>query len=210
MHGQSSAFYVEADVFGGSKTDYLPDWAISNISGTHNSLLLPIRVRRRGLLTYLLVVASAGLMNTHVQSIIDKLVAAGIGSREDSLVSIIPALLQRSRLPDLNDVMEELLSHAKSLGWCNKFQVERIYSRAVPSCPSRRNLLKSFHSRSLLLHIPEYIEYMDIPRSLRHAIPTQVYWSSLFSGVLAEASWHGVLDSSFHRRLCVWEASSST
>jgi len=53
-------------------------------------------------------------MNTHVQSIVDKLIVAGIGSREGSLMSIIPALLQRSRLPDLDDVMEELLSVARS------------------------------------------------------------------------------------------------
>jgi hypothetical protein len=62
-------------------------------------------------------------MNTHVQSIVDKLVAAGIGSREDSLMSIIPALLQRPRLPDLDDAMEELLSYAKSLRRGSKFQV---------------------------------------------------------------------------------------
>ena len=55
-----------------------------------------------------------GLTNTHVQSIVDKLVAAGIGSREDSLMSITSALLQRSRLPHLDEVMEELLSYAKS------------------------------------------------------------------------------------------------
>jgi hypothetical protein len=64
-----------------------------------------------------------GLTNTYVQSIVGELVAAGIGSREDSLMSIIPALLQRSRLPDLDDVMEELLSHAKPLRRGGKFQV---------------------------------------------------------------------------------------
>jgi ankyrin repeat protein len=64
-----------------------------------------------------------GLINTHIQSISDKLVAAGIGSREDALWSIIPPLLQRSKLPHLDDVMEDLLSSAKSLRRASKFQV---------------------------------------------------------------------------------------
>ena len=38
-------------------------------------------------------------------------------------MSIILALLQRSRLSDLDDVMEELLSYAKSLRRGSKFQV---------------------------------------------------------------------------------------
>lgn len=38
-------------------------------------------------------------------------------------MSIISALLHRSRLPDLDDVMEELLSYAKSLRRGSKFQV---------------------------------------------------------------------------------------
>jgi hypothetical protein len=74
-----------------------------------------------------------GLMKTHVQSIVDKLVAADIGSREDSLMSITSALPQRSRLPVLNDVMVELLSYAKSLRWGSKFQVGEDLLGAVPS-----------------------------------------------------------------------------
>ncbi|KAH7145594.1 ankyrin repeat-containing domain protein [Dactylonectria estremocensis] len=63
-----------------------------------------------------------GLMNFHVQSIADILVAAGIGSQEEALMSIVPPLLQRSKLPHLEDVMEDLLSRAKSLKQSNSFQ----------------------------------------------------------------------------------------
>jgi hypothetical protein len=38
-------------------------------------------------------------------------------------MSFIPALLQRLRLPDLDGVMEKLLSYAKSLRRGSKFQV---------------------------------------------------------------------------------------
>ncbi|KAF2798845.1 hypothetical protein K505DRAFT_371400, partial [Melanomma pulvis-pyrius CBS 109.77] len=64
-----------------------------------------------------------GLMNTHVESITDKVVAAGIATRQDALMSIIPPLLQRSKLPQLDSVMEDLLSYAKSLRRNRRFQV---------------------------------------------------------------------------------------
>jgi ankyrin repeat protein len=64
-----------------------------------------------------------GLMNTHIESIADKVVAAGIGARQDALMSIIPPLLQRAKLPQLDSVMEDLLSYAKSLRRDSKFQV---------------------------------------------------------------------------------------
>ncbi|KAH7165344.1 ankyrin repeat-containing domain protein [Dactylonectria macrodidyma] len=63
-----------------------------------------------------------GLMNFHVQSIADILVAAGVGSQEEALMSIVPPLFQRSKLPHLEDVMEDLLSRAKSLKQGNNFQ----------------------------------------------------------------------------------------
>lgn len=64
-----------------------------------------------------------GLVNTHVESIADRLVAAGIGSREDALMSIIPSLLQSSKLPHIGGLMEDLLSRAKSLRRSGKFDV---------------------------------------------------------------------------------------
>jgi ankyrin repeat protein len=64
-----------------------------------------------------------GLMNAHVESITDKVVAAGIATRQDALMSIIPPLLQRSKLPQLDSVMEDLLSYAKSLRRDRRYQV---------------------------------------------------------------------------------------
>jgi ankyrin repeat protein len=64
-----------------------------------------------------------GLMNTHVESLTDKVVTAGLSTRQDALMSIIPPLLQRSKLPQLDSVMEDLLSYAKSLRRDRRFQV---------------------------------------------------------------------------------------
>ena len=64
-----------------------------------------------------------GLMNTHVESITDMIVAAGIATRQDALMSIIPPLLQRSKLPQLDSVIEDLLSYARSLRRECRFQV---------------------------------------------------------------------------------------
>ncbi|KAF8851447.1 ankyrin [Acephala macrosclerotiorum] len=77
-----------------------------------------------------------GLTNTHVQTIANKLVAAVIGSQEDALMSVISPLLQRSRLPHLDDVMEDLLSHARSLRRGKKFQVgEDLLKNLLPLGP---------------------------------------------------------------------------
>jgi ankyrin repeat protein len=64
-----------------------------------------------------------GLMNTHVESLTDKVLTAGLSTRQDALMSIIPPLLQRSKLPQLDSVMEDLLSYAKSLRRDRRFQV---------------------------------------------------------------------------------------
>jgi ankyrin repeat protein len=64
-----------------------------------------------------------GLMNTHVESLTDKVVTAGLSTRQDALMSIIPPLLQRSKLPQLDSVMEDLLSYARSLRRDRRFQV---------------------------------------------------------------------------------------
>lgn len=64
-----------------------------------------------------------GLMNTYLESSAHKLVAAGIGSQQDALMSIIPPLLHRSKLPQLEEVFEDLLSNTKILRREGKFQV---------------------------------------------------------------------------------------
>jgi hypothetical protein len=56
-----------------------------------------------------------GITNPHIRSIADIFAASGIGSVEDALTSIIPPLLQRSKLPRLDKIAETLLSTAKSL-----------------------------------------------------------------------------------------------
>jgi ankyrin repeat protein len=63
-----------------------------------------------------------GLINTHIEAIVTKFTAAGLGSREDALVSIIIPLLNKSKMPQLDEVMEELLSVAKSFRRARKFQ----------------------------------------------------------------------------------------
>jgi hypothetical protein len=64
-----------------------------------------------------------GLLNTHVECIADKMVAAGIGPRQDVLMSIILPLLKGLKLPQLEEVFEDLLSSARSLRRDSKFQV---------------------------------------------------------------------------------------
>ncbi len=62
-----------------------------------------------------------GLTNRHVHALADIFVSAGIGSREDALMTMIPPLLQRAKLPDTEEVMESLLHTAKTLRRNNKF-----------------------------------------------------------------------------------------
>ncbi|OCL04038.1 hypothetical protein AOQ84DRAFT_226488 [Glonium stellatum] len=63
-----------------------------------------------------------GLTSPQIENIVNKFIAAGLGSREDALMSIIPPLLQRSKLPPLDEVTENLLSTAKTLKRDNRFQ----------------------------------------------------------------------------------------
>ncbi|KAH6651256.1 hypothetical protein F5144DRAFT_479889, partial [Chaetomium tenue] len=68
-----------------------------------------------------------GLTNKHVRVLADVLVSAGLGSRVDALMTIIPPLLQRSKLPDTDAAMESLLYTAKTLRRNNKFtQAENL------------------------------------------------------------------------------------
>ncbi|KAF4629167.1 hypothetical protein G7Y89_g8987 [Cudoniella acicularis] len=79
-----------------------------------------------------------GIMNAHVQTIADIFVSSGLGSREDALASVIPPLLQRSKLPDLDEVTETLLSAAKSLRRNSKFeQGENLLRWLLNSLPPR-------------------------------------------------------------------------
>ncbi|KAH6616137.1 hypothetical protein B0J18DRAFT_296895, partial [Chaetomium sp. MPI-SDFR-AT-0129] len=61
-----------------------------------------------------------GLTNTHVGVLADIMVSSGVGSREDALMTIIPPLLQRAKLPTTSEVMVSLLREAKSLRRKNK------------------------------------------------------------------------------------------
>jgi hypothetical protein len=56
-----------------------------------------------------------GITNPHIRRIADIFAASGIGSAEDALASIVPPLLQRSKLPRLDESTKSLLSIAKSL-----------------------------------------------------------------------------------------------
>jgi ankyrin repeat protein len=64
-----------------------------------------------------------GLMNAHIEIIIDRVVAVGIGSRQDVLMSIIPPLLSRCKLPPFDNLMDDLLFHSRSLRRDSRFQV---------------------------------------------------------------------------------------
>ncbi|RYP40814.1 hypothetical protein DL767_001460 [Monosporascus sp. MG133] len=69
-----------------------------------------------------------GRVDAHVQSIADKLSKAGIGSREDALMSIFPPLLQRSKVPHLGNRMNQVLLRAVSEGRTEiaKFLVQKV------------------------------------------------------------------------------------
>ncbi|CAI4217695.1 unnamed protein product [Parascedosporium putredinis] len=54
------------------------------------------------------------LMNTHVEYLADKLAAAGIGSKEDALMSIVPALAMKWKLPLLEESLNDLLLAAST------------------------------------------------------------------------------------------------
>ncbi|CAG8961847.1 hypothetical protein HYFRA_00014038 [Hymenoscyphus fraxineus] len=53
--------------------------------------------------------------NEHISSIVDIFVSINLGSREDALASIVPPLLQRSKLPNLDEVVQKVLHRAKHL-----------------------------------------------------------------------------------------------
>lgn len=56
-----------------------------------------------------------GITNPHIRTIADIFAASGIGSAEDALASIVPPLVQRSKLPKLDESTKSLLFTAKSL-----------------------------------------------------------------------------------------------
>jgi ankyrin repeat protein len=79
-----------------------------------------------------------GLLNTHIESITDKVVAAEVGVRQDVLMSIVPPLLQRSKLPQLDSVMKDLLEYAKSFRRKHRFQEgESLLKGLFHSSPPR-------------------------------------------------------------------------
>ncbi|KAH7148168.1 hypothetical protein EDB81DRAFT_457528 [Dactylonectria macrodidyma] len=80
--------------------------------------------------------AFRALANTHVAAIADIVVTAGIASREDALLSIIPPLIQRSKLPSLSAVTETLLSTASSMRRNNQLsQAENLLQWLVQAVP---------------------------------------------------------------------------
>jgi hypothetical protein len=79
-----------------------------------------------------------GITNPHVHSIAEIFVSSGIGSREDALATIIPPLLQRCKLPDVEDVMETLLLEAKVLRRTGRFEsAENLLRWLLNSLPPK-------------------------------------------------------------------------
>jgi ankyrin repeat protein len=79
-----------------------------------------------------------GLTNRHVGALADAFVSSGIGSREDALMTMIPPLLQRAKLPDTDEVMETLIGTAKKLRRDGKFtQAEGLLRWLIGNVPRR-------------------------------------------------------------------------
>ncbi|KFA49812.1 hypothetical protein S40293_10015 [Stachybotrys chartarum IBT 40293] len=77
-----------------------------------------------------------GLTNSHIRALANIFVSSGIGSREDALMTIVPPLLQRSKLPETSEVLESLLRTAKMLRRSNKFtQGENLFRWLIDNVP---------------------------------------------------------------------------
>ncbi|KAK0634136.1 ankyrin repeat-containing domain protein [Immersiella caudata] len=80
--------------------------------------------------------SDVGLTNTHVRALAGILVSSGIGSREDALMTVIPPLLQRGKLPATSEVMGSLLRVAKDLRRKNKLkQAENLLRWLTDNAP---------------------------------------------------------------------------
>ncbi|KAK4445311.1 ankyrin repeat-containing domain protein [Podospora aff. communis PSN243] len=77
-----------------------------------------------------------GLANPHVRALADIMVSSGIGTREDALMTLIPPLLQRAKLPSTSEVMDALLHVAKDLRRKDKLsQAENLLRWLIDNVP---------------------------------------------------------------------------
>jgi hypothetical protein len=99
------------------------------------------RTRRSRVQTFGVEAATAdqsfvGLTNSHVRALEDVFVSSGIGSREDALMTMIPPLLQRAKLPETHKVVNSLLHTARTLRRNSKFtQAESLLRWLVDNVP---------------------------------------------------------------------------
>lgn len=81
---------------------------------------------------------ASALTNDHLASIAETFISFNIGSREDALASIVPPLLQRSKLPTLDEVTEKLLFTAKCMRRKGQFsEAEDILRMIFPNSSAR-------------------------------------------------------------------------
>lgn len=79
------------------------------------------------------------LTNPHIDALANVLVSAGIATREEALMSIVPAFLRQMKLPLLDEEMvQNLLDWAKSLRRDLKFRKgAALITWMLPRCPAR-------------------------------------------------------------------------
>lgn len=85
------------------------------------------------------------LTNPHIDALANALVSAGVATREEALMSIVPAFLYQAKLPLLDeDTVQSLLDWSKSLRRDLKFREgAALITWMLPRCPAR------FHKQGL-------------------------------------------------------------